>query len=29
MQDPTKTLPFLSYVDATKNVINQIAHILH
>ena len=29
MKDPLKTLPFLSYGDATKNVINQISHILH
>ena len=29
MKNPTKKLPFLSYVDATKNAINKIAHILH
>ena len=28
IQDPMKTLPFLSYGDATKNLINQIAYIL-
>ena len=28
IQDPPKTLPFLSYGDATKNAINHIAHIL-
>ena len=29
MRYPPKTLPFLSYDDATKNAINKIAHILH
>ena len=28
IQYPLKTLPFLSYIYATKNMINQIAHIL-
>ena len=28
MKDPQKTLPFLSYGDATKNAINYISHIL-
>ena len=28
IQDPPKTLPFLSYGYATNNCINQIAHIL-
>ena len=28
MKEPPNTLPFLSYGDATKNVINQISHIL-
>ena len=28
IKDPTKTINFLSYGDATKNVMNQIAHIL-
>ena len=28
MKDPPKTLPFLSYGDATKKSINHIAHIL-
>ena len=27
-KDPPNTLTFLSYGDATKNVINQISHIL-
>ena len=29
MKDPLKTLPLLSYGNATKNAINQIAHILN
>ena len=29
MKKPPKTLTFLSCGDATKNAINQIAHILH
>ena len=29
MKDPPKKTPLLSYGDATKNAINQIAHILH
>ena len=29
MKDPPKTLPFFYYGYATKNVINQIAQILH
>ena len=28
IQDPTKTLPFLYYGEATKNLINQIVNIL-
>ena len=28
MQDPPKTLTFLSYMDETKNATNHIAHIL-
>ena len=28
MKGPPKTIPFLSYVNATKQLINQIAHIL-
>ena len=29
IKNPSKTLTFLSYGDATKNAINHIAHILH
>ena len=29
MKKPLNILPFLSYVDAKKNAINQISHILH